>query len=225
MRRIVLPAYLICINLPFLPPNQKKHTRDPPLKLVITSATLDSDRFSAYYGGCPVFSVPGRTFPVEIVHALEDHSGDYFDAAIDTVMDVHLHEPAGDILVFLTGQAEIDRAVARLNEAVRALPPGAAGDMLVLPIYAALPPEMQARVFRPAPAGARRCIVATNIAETSVTVDGVVYVIDPGVAKLKTYNPASGMDSLQVVPISRSVGKSHWRRGEDVCLKFQVGDN
>ena len=207
MRRIVLPAYLICINLPFLPPNQKKHTRDPPLKLVITSATLDSDRFSAYYGGCPVFSVPGRTFPVEIVHALEDHSGDYFDAAIDTVMDVHLHEPAGDILVFLTGQAEIDRAVARLNEAVRALPPGAAGDMLVLPIYAALPPEMQARVFRPAPAGARRCIVATNIAETSVTVDGVVYVIDPGVAKLKTYNPASGMDSLQVVPISRLVGK------------------
>jgi hypothetical protein len=134
--------------------------------------------------------------------------------------------------VFLTGQAEIERAVARLNAAVCALPEGAAADLLVLPLYAALPPELQLRVFRPppprasspaAPAAAggaqqqqqqqqqqrqrqqavRRCIVATNVAETSITVEGVVYVVDSGVMKLKSYKAASGMDSLDVVAISR----------------------
>ncbi|KAL6784040.1 hypothetical protein ACKKBG_A04550 [Auxenochlorella protothecoides x Auxenochlorella symbiontica] len=177
--------------------------RDPPLKLVITSATLDSEKFSAYYGACPVFEVPGRAFPVEIVHSLDDHSADYLEAAVDTALDIHCNQPEGDILVFLTGQAEIDKAVRQLNAAVRALPADAAGDLLVLPIYAALPPDMQARVFRPAPPGTRRCIVATNIAETSVTVDGVVYVIDPGMSKQKDFNPATGLDRLEVGPISR----------------------
>ena len=91
-----------------------------------------------------------------------------------------------------------------LNDTVRSLPPEECADLLVLPLYAALPPEMQARVFAPPPApGIRRCIVATNIAETSVTVDGVVYVIDPGTVKQKDYNPRTGMESLSVVPISR----------------------
>ncbi|RMZ55894.1 hypothetical protein APUTEX25_003860 [Auxenochlorella protothecoides] len=179
--------------------------RNPPLKLVITSATLDGEKFSAYYGACPVFEVPGRAFPVEIVHSLDDHSADYLEAAVDTALDIHCNQSEGDILVFLTGQAEIDKAVCQLNAAVRALPADAAGDLLVLPIYAALPPDMQARarVFRPAPPGTRRCIVATNIAETSVTVEGVVYVIDPGMSKQKDFNPATGLDRLEVGPISR----------------------
>lgn len=175
----------------------------PPLKLVITSATLDSNKFAAFFGNCPVFNVPGRTFPVEVVHSLEDHVTDYEAAAVDTAIDIHCNRPEGDILVFLTGQAEIDRAVRALNDAVRALPPDACGDLQVVPLYAALPPELQSRVFAPAPPGVRRCVVATNIAETSVTVDGVVYVIDAGVVKQKDYNPRTGMDSLGVVPISR----------------------
>lgn len=105
--------------------------------------------------------------------------------------------------MFLTGQAEIDKAVRTLNDAVRSLPAGAAPPLLVLPLYASLPPDMQLRVFRQGPEGARRCIVATNVAETSITVEGVVYVVDSGVVKQKHYHPATGMDSLDIVPISR----------------------
>ncbi|KAL4440347.1 hypothetical protein ABPG75_003348 [Micractinium tetrahymenae] len=177
--------------------------RAKPFKLVITSATLDGEKFSKYFNACPVFHVPGRTFPVDIIHSLEDHTSEYLQAAVDSAIDIHCNQPEGDILVFLTGQAEIDKAVKQLNDAVRSMPPDACGDLLVLPIYAALPPEMQARVFAPAPEGVRRCIVATNIAETSVTVDGVVYVVDSGMVKQKEYNPQTGMDSLGVTPISR----------------------
>ncbi|EFN54077.1 hypothetical protein CHLNCDRAFT_136192 [Chlorella variabilis] len=164
--------------------------RKRPLKLVVTSATLDGEKFSKYFSSCPVFHVPGRAFPVDVVHALEDHTGEYLAAAVDAAVDIHCNQPEGDILVFLTGQAEIDKAVRQLNEAVRQLPAHACGDLL-------------ARVFAPAPSGCRRCIVATNIAETSVTVDGVVYVIDSGMVKQKEYNPRTGMDSLGVTPISR----------------------
>ena len=175
----------------------------PPLKLVVTSATLDSQKFSSFFNNCPVFNIPGRTYPVEIIHSLDDHVTDYEAAAIDTALDIHCNEAEGDILMFLTGQGEIERAVRALNDAVRALPPESCGDLMVLPLYAALPPEMQSRVFSRAPPGIRRCVVATNIAETSVTVDGVVYVIDPGVVKQKDYNPRTGMESLGVVSISR----------------------
>ncbi|KAF8068452.1 DEAH4 [Scenedesmus sp. PABB004] len=217
--------------------------RRRPLKLLVTSATLDGEKFSAYFNDCPVFNVPGRCFPVDVIHSTEDHLQDYASAAVDAALQIHLHQPPGDILVFLTGQAEIDKAVARLNKEARgaargarprpatvlrrraaagcrgrgagpptrratraqvcALPEGAAGELLVLPLYAALPPELQLRVFRPPQPGVRRCIVATNVAETSITVDGVVYVVDSGAMKLKTYNPGSGMDSLDVTPISR----------------------
>ncbi|EFJ40817.1 DEAH-box nuclear pre-mRNA splicing factor [Volvox carteri f. nagariensis] len=173
------------------------------LKLVITSATLDGEKFSAYFGNCPVFNVPGRCFPVDIIHTLEDHLSDYVSAAIDTVMQIHTSQPDGDILMFLTGQAEIEKAIGRIHQAVASLPAGSAGPLVVLPLYASLPPELQVRVFRPAPEGTRRCIVATNVAETSITVEGVVYVVDPGVVKQKSYQPASGMDSLDVVAISR----------------------
>ena len=122
---------------------------------------------------------------------------------MDTALDIHARQPPGDILIFLTGAADVDKAVRSLNDDVASMPAGACGDLLVLPIYAALPPELQARVFAPAPPGVRRAVVATNIAETSITVDGVVYVIDPGLVKQRAYDPATGMDSLKVVPISR----------------------
>eukprot|EP00879_Flechtneria_rotunda_P013602 GHRR01014208.1.p1 GENE.GHRR01014208.1~~GHRR01014208.1.p1 ORF type:complete len:752 (+),score=245.25 GHRR01014208.1:131-2386(+) len=177
--------------------------RQHGLKLLVTSATLDGHKFSHYFNNCPVFNVPGRCYPVDIIHSQDDHMQDYLAAAIDTALQIHVQQPPGDILVFLTGQAEIDKAAARLNKEVSTLPAGAAGPLLVLPLYAALPPELQLRVFRPGQEGVRRCILATNVAETSITVEGVVYVVDSGVMKLKTYNPAIGMDSLDVTAISR----------------------
>eukprot|EP00878_Enallax_costatus_P040012 GHUV01045974.1.p1 GENE.GHUV01045974.1~~GHUV01045974.1.p1 ORF type:complete len:104 (+),score=30.24 GHUV01045974.1:760-1071(+) len=99
---------------------------------------------------------------------------DYAAAAIDTALQLHINQPPGDILVFLTGQAEIDKAVQRLTRDVCTLPAGTCGELLVLPLYAALPPELQLRVFRPGQEGVRRCIVATNVAETSITGQHVV---------------------------------------------------
>jgi ATP-dependent RNA helicase DHX8/PRP22 len=191
----------------------KSMTLNTTLKLVVTSATLDAEKFAAYFGGCPVLRVPGRTFPVDIVHSKEDYftfgesnlsNNRYMEAAIETALDIHCNRPPGDILIFLTGSAEIEKAATALNDAVCALPAGSCPDLLVLPLYAALPPDMQARIFQPAPTtDTRRCIIATNVAETSVTVDGVVYVVDSGVVKLKGHDPATSMDSLGVAPISR----------------------
>lgn len=177
--------------------------RQTPLKLIVTSATLDGEKFSAYFNECPVLHVPGRCYPVEIIHSLEDHLRDYQAAALDTILQIHAHQPPGDILVFLTGQAEIEKMVLQINQAVCNLPEGSCGDLYVLPLYASLPPALQLRVFQGPIEGGRRCIVSTNVAETSVTVEGVVYVVDSGLVKQKSYNPATGMDSLDVVPVSR----------------------
>lgn len=106
-------------------------------------------------------------------------------------------EPPGDILLFLTGQEEIDTACEVLFERVKALGPQVP-ELLILPVYAALPSEMQSRIFDPAPPGARKVVIATNIAETSITIDGIYYVIDPGFAKQNAYDPKLGMDSLIV---------------------------
>ena len=95
-------------------------------------------------------------------------------------MDLHCSQGRGDVLLFLTGKDEIERTCAALNERVREMPEDECPDMQVLPLYAALSPELQARVFAPPPRGCRRVVVATNLAETSLTVPGVVFVVDPG---------------------------------------------
>ncbi|GAQ81335.1 ATP-dependent RNA helicase DHX8/PRP22 [Klebsormidium nitens] len=172
------------------------------LKLVVTSATLEEHKFADFFGGCPVLKVPGRLHPVKIMHALERPIS-YLESAVETVMDIHANEGPGDILVFLTGQEEIEKAVKKLTDRVMTLEQGTCQDMLILPLYGSLPPEAQVRIFRPAPPGCRKVVVATNVAETSVTVDGIVYVVDPGFVKQRQYNPQTGMDSLGVVPISR----------------------
>ncbi|CAG9466381.1 unnamed protein product [Pedinophyceae sp. YPF-701] len=177
-------------------------TRKAPLRLVVTSATLDGEKFCKYFGACPMITVPGRVHPVEVLHSTEKPK-DYADAAVETAMDIHCDCGEGDILVFLTGQHEIEKACRKLRALVEATPEGAAGPVVPLPLYAALPPDAQARVFAPAPPGVRRCIFATNIAETSVTVDGVVYVVDAGMSKQKRYDAATGMDALDVELISR----------------------
>jgi ATP-dependent RNA helicase DHX8/PRP22 len=145
---------------------------------------------------CPIFTIPGRTYPVEILYTREPEP-DYLDAALTTVMQIHLSEPAGDILLFLTGQEEIDTAAEILYERMKALGP-MAPELIILPIYSSLPSEMQSRIFEPTPPGARKVVIATNIAETSITIDGIYYVVDPGFVKQNAYDPKLGMDSLIV---------------------------
>ena len=108
---------------------------------------------------------------------------DYLDAAMLTVMEIHLREPEGDILLFLTGQDEIDQACSTLHDRMASLGP-AVPELVILPVYSALPSEMQSRIFEPAPPGTRKVVVATNIAEASLTIDGIYYVVDPGFAKV-----------------------------------------
>lgn len=175
---------------------KKACKRRPDLKLICTSATLDAEKFATYFWGCPIFTIPGRTFPVEILYT-KDPEPDYLEASLITIMQIHLMEPPGDILLFLTGQEEIDTACEVLFERVKALG-SQVPDLIILPVYAALPSEMQSRIFDPAPPGARKVVIATNIAETSITIDGIYYVIDPGFSKQNAYDPKLGMDSLIV---------------------------
>ena len=174
----------------------------PDLKLIISSATINADKFSGYFDDAPIFYVPGRRFPVDI-HYTPQPEANYLHAAITTVFQIHTTQPKGDILVFLTGQDEIDAAMENLQETSRALGNKIA-ELIVCPIYANLPSEMQAKIFEPTPEGARKVVLATNIAETSITIDGVVFVIDPGFVKQNSYNPRTGMSSLTVVPCSRA---------------------
>lgn len=157
---------------------------------------MDAAKFATYFWGCPIFTIPGRTFPVEVLYTKEPES-DYLEASLITILQIHLMEPEGDILLFLTGQEEIDTACEVLFERVKALGPQVP-ELIILPVYAALPSEMQSRIFDPAPPGARKVVIATNIAETSITIDGIYYVIDPGFAKQNAYDPKLGMDSLMV---------------------------
>jgi ATP-dependent RNA helicase DHX8/PRP22 len=196
--------------------------RRPDLKIIVTSATLDAEKFSGYFFDAPIFTIPGRTFPVEILYTKEPES-DYLEAALVTVLQIHLSEPAGDILVFLTGQEEIDVCCETLYNRMQALG-DLAPELIVLPVYSALPSEIQSRIFEPAPMGARKCVVATNIAEASLTIDGIFYVIDPGMAKIKAFNPKLGMDSLVVTPISQASARQRagraGRTGPGKCYRL-----
>ena len=185
--------------------------RRPDLKIVIMSATLDAQKFQTYFNDAPLLAVPGRTHPVEIFYTPEAER-DYVEAALRTVLQIHQNEPDGDILLFLTGEEEIEDACRKINleadELVREMD---AGPLRTLPLYGTLPPYQQQRIFEPAPPArkpggrpGRKCIVSTNIAETSLTIDGIVYVVDPGFSKQKIYNPRIRVESLLVSPISRA---------------------
>ena len=196
--------------------------RRPDLKLIVTSATLDAEKFSKYFFGCPIFTIPGRTYPVEVLYTKEPES-DYLDASLITVMQIHLSEPPGDILLFLTGQEEIDTTCEILFERMKALGPKVP-ELIILPIYSALPSEVQSRVFEPTPPGARKVVIATNVAETSLTIPGIYYVIDPGFSKQNAYDPRLGMDSLVVMPISQAQARQRsgraGRTGPGKCYRL-----
>jgi ATP-dependent RNA helicase DHX8/PRP22 len=201
---------------------KKTLKRRPDMKLIVTSATLDADKFSEYFYKCPIFSIPGRTFPVEIMYSREPES-DYLDAALVTVMQIHLTEPAGDILLFLTGKEEIDSSCEILSERMKALGPNVP-ELMVLPIYGALPSEVASRIFEPSPTGTRKVVIATNIAETSLTIDGIYYVVDPGFVKQSSYDGKLGMDRLQITPISQAQARQRsgraGRTGPGKCFRL-----
>ncbi|KAF9505957.1 hypothetical protein BS47DRAFT_480082 [Hydnum rufescens UP504] len=190
----------------------------PDLKIIVMSATLDALKFQKYFGieagkPAPLLRVPGRTFPVETFYTQEPEP-DYVEAAIRTVLMIHQAEDPGDILVFLTGEEEIEESCRKIKIEADDLTnsnPDAVGPLLCVPLYSSLPPAQQQKIFDPAPPPrtpdgppGRKVVVSTNIAETSLTIDGIVYVVDPGFSKQKVYNPRIRVESLLVSPISKA---------------------
>lgn len=172
------------------------------LKVIISSATMDAEKFARYFDNSPVFGIPGRRYPVDVFYT-KCPEADYIEAAVITILQIHVTQPPGDVLVFLTGQEEIENTQEMLIARTRGLGSKIA-ELIILPIYSTLPSEMQAKIFEATPEGARKIVLATNIAETSVTIDGIIYVIDCGLCKETCYNPRTGMESLIVVPISKA---------------------
>ncbi|KAJ9300357.1 hypothetical protein DTO271G3_2474 [Paecilomyces variotii] len=188
------------------------------LRIVISSATLQAEDFLRFFAGDEfqteagngelggsvgrIISLEGRMYPVDILY-LESPAEDYVERAVKTIFDIHTQEPDGDILVFLTGREEIEATIQMISERAQMLHPKAQS-LLPLPLYAGLTTEQQLYVFEPAPQNTRKVIVSTNIAEASVTIDGIVYVIDCGFAKLRAYNPTTGIETLTAVPISKA---------------------
>jgi len=175
------------------------------------SATLDAEKFQNYFFDAPLLDIPGRLHPVEIYYSPESESN-YHEAAIRTAVQIHCYEEPGDILIFLTGEEEIESAVKAIRDEVASFG-DEVGTIATIPLYSSLPPAHQQRIFdEPPPVNhkgipGRKCIVATNIAETSLTIDGIVYVVDPGLSKQKIYNPRLKVESLLVSPISKASAK------------------
>ena len=212
----------------------------PDLKVIITSATIDSERFSQHFGGAPVIEVSGRTYPVEVRHRPltddapdpeADEDEDPADAreshrvvdrdqpeAIADAVDELLDEPPGDILVFLSGEREIRDTADTL---ARQLP----SSIEILPLYARLSSAEQQRVFRPrSPDVRRRVVLATNVAETSLTVPGIKYVVDAGSARVSRYSTRLKVQRLPIEPISQASASQRagrcGRTSDGICIRL-----
>ena len=153
------------------------------------SATMDAEKFQRYFFNAPLLDIPGRLHPVEIYYTPEPEK-DYVEAAIRTAVQIHCYEDPGDILIFLTGEDEIENACKSIKDEIETFG-DEVGNIDVVPLYSTLPPHMQQMIFNPAPEinskgiPGRKCIISTNIAETSLTIDGIVYVVDTGFSKQK----------------------------------------
>ncbi|KAK3372831.1 P-loop containing nucleoside triphosphate hydrolase protein [Lasiosphaeria ovina] len=196
---------------------KKIRKKRPELRIIISSATLQAEDFRNFFSGSgdekslesesaadigAIVSLEGRTYPIDILY-MDTPAEDYVEKAVSTVFDIHTTEPKGDILVFLTGREEIDQAVQAISERSAQLPLGSEA-ILPLPLYAGLPTEQQMYVFDEAPVNFRKVIFSTNIAEASVTIDGIVYVVDCGFVKLRAYNPKTGIETLTATHVSKA---------------------
>ena len=196
----------------------------PDLKLIITSATIDPHRFARHFGeDVPVIEVSGRTYPVEVRHRpvedAEDPDRDQTDAIGDAVEEL-LREPPGDVLVFLSGEREI-------RDTAEALAGRLPQDVELLPLYARLSTREQQRVFKPS--GARRVVLATNVAETSLTVPGIRYVVDPGFARISRYSARLKVQRLPIEKISQA--SANQRKGrcgrvaDGICIRLYTEED
>ncbi len=190
------------------------------LKVVVTSATIDAERFSRHFGGAPVIEVSGRLYPVEVRYRpvggdSEDTTRDEEEQALAGAVDELLHEGEGDVLVFLPGEREIRDAGETLRKR------GIKG-VEILPLFSRLPPVEQDRIFHPG--GARRVVLATNVAETSLTVPRIRYVVDTGDARVKRYSYRNKVEMLHVEPISQAAAKQRAGRcgrvAKGVCIRL-----
>ena len=188
--------------------------RRPELKLVITSATIDPDRFSRHFGGAPVVEVSGRTYPVEVRYRPPADDGDQTDAIGDAVEEL-LGEQPGDVLVFLSGEREIRDTAEALSGRLR-------GDVDILPLYARLSTREQQRVFKPHEG--RRVVLATNVAETSLTVPGIRYVVDPGTARISRYSARLKVQRLPIEAVSQASADQRKGRcgriADGICVRL-----
>lgn len=174
----------------------------PVLKIIVMSATMDVDHFSAYFNKAPVLYLEGRQFPVNVLHTVEKQS-DFVFSSIVTLFKIHKESPEReDVLIFLTGQDEIDSTVKQIRQISRSMHDRPKLD--VLPLYAALPPQQQIKVFEKTPQGHRKVVIATNVAETSITIPGIKFVVDCGKVKAKVFNAKTGLDILRVVNTSKA---------------------
>uniref|UniRef100_A0A5G2RAA3 RNA helicase n=1 Tax=Sus scrofa TaxID=9823 RepID=A0A5G2RAA3_PIG len=190
-------------------PNRKEH-----LKVVVMSATMELAKLSAFFGNCPIFDIPGRLYPVRekfcnLIGPRDRENTAYIQAIVKVTMDIHLNEMAGDILVFLTGQFEIEKSCELLFQMAESVDydydvqDTTLDGLLILPCYGSMTTDQQRRIFLPPPPGIRKCVISTNISATSLTIDGIRYVVDGGFVKQLNHNPRLGLDILEVVPISK----------------------
>ena len=177
-----------------------------PLKLIIMSATLNPSTFTSYFHPTPpLLQIEGRQYPVDVLYTVQAQD-DYVDAAVTAALQIHTLEDTGDVLIFLPGQEDIEAALLLLQEKLLLLP-SPVPPFLPLPLYAALSHDQQLAIFQPSPH--RKLILSTNIAETSLTLPGVRYVIDSGLAKVKTSHPSLPLSLLTTQEISQAEA---WQR-------------
>lgn len=188
----------------------RRNATENKLRLIVMSATLDAERFSTFFNQCDILFVEGKMYPVQRYY-LEQPIDDIVDSMVQTVCQVNHTEPTGDILAFLPGQEEIEKVVQRLTDIAGDLPKEAPL-IVALPLYASLAPNAQQKAFEPLGKNRRKVICATNIAETSLTVPGVRYVIDSGLRKVKVWKPDLGMDTLLTTPISQAAAMQRMGR-------------
>jgi ATP-dependent helicase HrpA len=194
--------------------------RRPDMKVIVTSATLDAQRFSKHFDGAPVIEVSGRLFPIEVRYRPLDQKDKDLSAAIVEAVDEVQRIGSGDVLVFLPGEREIREAAEALRKHHQ---PGTE----ILPLFARQSAQEQSRIF--APGGGRRVVLATNVAETSLTVPGIRYVVDSGLARIKRYSVRNKVEQLQVEPIAQSAAKQRAGRcgrvSSGVCIRLYEEDD